>query len=225
MGHLPIRPYISVRFVGDVRGTEGSTLGNPAPQYLSETSFIFGVGLTTLPIHGVVGWFEAGESVKYLTNRDDVGAAIPDYRGGISYAKGFGHLLDSSKGIFFESNEDGVFVSRFQDDMLFYSQNRAGYTFAKPESGALVQAQIYWNFNGTADRLHQYWANYVESGPGVRFRLRNMPKGIVVLGEFRAWRLHGERIQSASPQLLRSARRILVCLYSLNRCSPVFVRG
>ena len=47
-----------------------------------------------------------------------MGAMIPDYRGGISYAKGFGHLLNSSKGLFFETNEDGVFVSRFQNDML-----------------------------------------------------------------------------------------------------------
>ncbi len=179
LGHLPIRPYISARFVGDLRGTTGSTLGNPAPQYLSETSFIFGVGVTTAPIHGVVGWFEAGEAVKYLTNRADVGAMIPDYRGGIAYAKGFGHLLGGGHGLFFESNEDGVFVSRFQNDMLAYSQNRAGYTFAQTESAALLQAQIYFNFNGTADRLRQYWANYVESGPGVRFRLRNFPKGML----------------------------------------------
>ena len=61
LGKLPIRPYLSLRFVGDVRGTTGSTLSNPTPQYLSESSFIFGVGVTTLPIHGVVGWFEAGE--------------------------------------------------------------------------------------------------------------------------------------------------------------------
>jgi Flp pilus assembly protein TadD len=184
LGHLPIRPYISARFVGDMRGTTGSTLSNPAPQYLSETSFIFGVGITTLPVHGVVGWFEAGESVKYLTTRTDVGAMIPDYRGGIAYAKGFGHLLGGSKGFFFESNEDGVFVSRFQNDMLAYSQNRAGYTFAKTESAALLQAQIYFNFNGTADRLRQYWANYVESGPGVRFRLRNFPKGMLFSTSF-----------------------------------------
>jgi len=117
--------------------------------------------------------------VKYLSSRHDVGAMIPDYRGGISYAKGFGHLLGRSKGFFFESNEDGVFVSRFQDDMLFYSQNRSGYTFSQSETAQLVQAQIYWNFNGTADRLHQYWANYVESGPGVRFRLRSMPKSML----------------------------------------------
>ena len=78
----------------------------------------------------MTGWFEAGEAVKYLPNRTDVGAMIPDYRGGISYAKGFGHLMSSSKGLFFETNEDAVFVSRFQDDMLYYSQNRSGYTLA-----------------------------------------------------------------------------------------------
>lgn len=179
LGKLPIRPYVSLRFVGDVRGTTGSTLSNPTPQYLSESSFIFGVGVTTLPIHGVVGWFEAGESVKYLASRTDVGAMIPDYRGGIAYAKGFGHLIGGSKGFFFESNEDGVFVSRFQNDMLAYSQNRTGYTFAKTETAALLQAQIYFNFNGTADRLRQYWANYVESGPGVKFRVRSLPKGLL----------------------------------------------
>ncbi len=179
LGKLPIRPYISARFVGDVRGTIGSTLSNPAPQYLSESSFIFGVGVTTLPQHGMVGWFEAGEAVKYLSSRNDVGAMIPDYRGGISYAKGFGHLMGGSRGFFFESNEDGVFVSRFQNDMLAYSQNRAGYTFAQLENSELLQAQIYFNFNGTADRLRQYWANYVESGPGIRFRVRDLPKGML----------------------------------------------
>ncbi len=55
LGNLPIRPYISMRFVGDVRGTIGSTLSNPAPQYLSESSIIFGVGVTTLPRHGCRG--------------------------------------------------------------------------------------------------------------------------------------------------------------------------
>ncbi len=179
LGDLPIRPYISMRFVGDVRGTVGSTLSNPAPQYLSESSFIFGIGVTTLPRHGFVGWFEAGEAMKYLSNRKDVGAMIPDYRGGIAYAKGFGHLMGGAKGFFFESNDDGVFVSRFQNDLLFYSQNRSGYTFAKSESLAIQQAQVYWNFNGTTDRLRQYWANYVESGPGVRFRLKTLPQGML----------------------------------------------
>jgi len=179
LGDLPIRPYVSLRFVGDVRGTTGSTLSNPQPQYLSESSFILGLGVATQPRNGIMAWFEAGEAMKYLSSRKDVGAMIPDYRGGIAYAKGFGHLLNSSHGFFGETNEDAVFVSRFQNDLLFYSQNRAGYTFSKSESYAGFQAQLYWNFNGTVDRLHQYWANYVESGPGVRFRFANLPKSMI----------------------------------------------
>ena len=178
LGSLPIRPYLSMRFVGDMRGTVGSTLSNPAPQYLSESSFIFGLGLATLPRHGLTGWFEAGEAVNYLSRRKDVGSMIPDYRGGIAYAKGFGHLLNGAKGFFFETNEDAVFVSRFQNDLLFYSQNRSGYTFAKSESLGF-QAQLYWNYNGTADRLRQYWANYVETGPGLRFHLQGLPKSMI----------------------------------------------
>jgi tetratricopeptide (TPR) repeat protein len=179
LGRLPLRPYLSVRFIGDTRETIGSTYGNAYPQYLSEDSFIIGAGLATLPWRGITGWFEAGEAVKYLPNRTDVGAMIPDYRGGISYAKGFGHLLNSSKGLFFETNDDAVFVSRFQDDMLYYSQNRAGYTFAPAEGFGGLQEQLYWNGNATADRLHQYWANYVETGPGLRFRFRDLPKSLL----------------------------------------------
>jgi Tfp pilus assembly protein PilF len=179
LGSLPIHPYLSTRFVGDERGTTGSTLSNPTPQYLSESSFIFGIGLATTPRHGVTGWFEAGAAVNYLTSRKDVGTAISDYRGGVSYAKGFGHLLNGSKGLFFETNEDGVFVSRFQNNMLFYSQNRAGYTFAPSEGLGGFQAQLYWNFNGSTDRLRQYWANYAETGPGLRFRFHNLPKSML----------------------------------------------
>ena len=179
LGRLPIRPYLSARFIGDTRETIGSTLGSADPQYLSEDSFIFGAGLATLPWRGITGWFEAGEAVKYLPGRADVGAMIPDYRGGISYAKGYGHLLNSSKGLFFETNDDAVFVSRFQNDMLYYSQNRAGYTFAAAEGFGGLQEQLFWNANATADRLHQYWANYLETGPGLRFRFRNLPKSVL----------------------------------------------
>jgi hypothetical protein len=179
LGHFPIHPYLSVRFVGDTRETIGPTAGNAFPQYLSESSFIVGVGAATLPWRGVTGWFEAGEAVKYIPSRTDVGAMIPDYRGGVSYSKGFGHLLGSSKGLFFESNDDAVFVSRFQDDMLYYSQNRAGYTFAPAEGFGGLQEQLYWNGNATADRLHQYWANYVETGPGLRFHFRDLPKSML----------------------------------------------
>ena len=172
LGNLPFRPYISMRLVGDTRGTTGSTLSNPQPQYLSESSFIFGVGVASVTRHGITAWAEAGEAVKYLTTRKDVGAVIPDYRGGIAYAKGFGRMLGGSTGVFFETNDDGIFVSRFHNDMLLYSQNRSGYTFAK-------SGQFYWNFNGTVDRLGQYWANFVESGPGLRFKIPALPKSML----------------------------------------------
>ena len=172
LGNLPFRPYVSTRFIGDVRQTTGSTLSNAQPQYLSESSVIFGIGMATSTWRGLTGWAEAGESVKYITTRKDVGAAIPDYRGGISYAKGLGHLLNGSHGFFAETNDDGIFVSRFQKDMFLYAQNRGGYTLTPA-------LQFFWNFNATVDRLGQYWANYIETGPGVRFRLQAMPKSML----------------------------------------------
>jgi len=179
LGRLPIRPYFSTRFIGDTRQTVGPTVGAANPQYLSESSFIFGIGAATLPWHGVTSWFEAGEAVKYLPSRTDVGAMIPDYRGGAAYAKGFGHLMNGSRGFFAETNEDIVFVSRFQNDLLFYAQNRAGYTLAQAEGFGGLQAQFYWNGNATTDRLRQYWANFAETGPGLRFRFRDLPKSML----------------------------------------------
>jgi tetratricopeptide (TPR) repeat protein len=178
LGNLPFRPYVSMRFIGDVKQTTGSTLSNPQPQYLSESSFIFGVGIATKVSHGFMAWGEAGEAVKYLS-RKDVGSMIPDYRGGIAFAKGFGHLLNGGHGLFAETNEDGIFVSRFQNDLLFYSQNRTGYTFGSSESMGGVQPQLYWNYNATTDRKRQYWANFVETGPGLRFRFQTLPKSMV----------------------------------------------
>jgi Flp pilus assembly protein TadD len=178
LGDLPFHPYLSMRFVGDTRGTLDPSMGT-APQYLSETSFIAGAGIATKTWRGLTGWFEAGEAMKYLGSRKDVGSMIPDYRGGVAYAKGFGHLLTpSSHGLFAETNDDGLFVSRFQNDMLLYSQNRTGYTLRSTESIGF-QAQVYWNWNMTVDTKREYWANYFETGPGVKFRFAGLPRGVV----------------------------------------------
>ncbi len=179
LGNLPVRPYVSVRVIGDVKGVTGSTLGNPQPQYLSESSFIFGVGMATTTWRGLTAWGEAGEAVKYLGSRKDVGAMVPDYRGGLSYGKGFGHLLNGGHGLFAETNDDAIFVSRFNNDVLFYSQNRTGYTFAQSETLGGIQPQLYWNYGLTTDRGRQYWANFVETGPGLRFKLQALPKAMV----------------------------------------------
>lgn len=174
LGDLPLSVYISTRLTGDAKGSIGPENGTTAPQYLSESSFIFGVGLATRTWNGMTGWFEAGEAVKYLSGRKDVGAAIPDYRGGVSYARGRGRQIGSPEaGLFAETNDDGVFVSRFQDDFLVYSQNRAGYTFAGGNF------QVYENFDLTTDTGRQYWANFAETGPGVRFHVPAVPKSVL----------------------------------------------
>jgi len=167
-----LHPYVSVRLLGDVRGAVNAGFG---PQYLSERSIIFAGGLATQPWHGVTGWFEAGEALIYDETPTQRRRWMPDYRGGVAYAKGFGNLLKKgSHGKFAETSMDGVFISRFSNDSILYSQNRAGYTLRSAESGGF-HGQILWNANLTADAKRQYWANYVETGPGLRFRFDNSP--------------------------------------------------
>ncbi len=180
LGSLPLRPYLSVRFIGDVRGVVKTTF---VEQYLSERSTIFAAGLASAPLHGPWGtltsWFEAGEALFYRQSPGNLGWLKPDYRGGISYRKGFGHLLAAgSHGKFAETNEDGIFVSRFGNDSLLYSQSRAGYTFRETEFFGGFHAQALWNANVTADAQRQYWANFAEMGPGVRFRFESSPASL-----------------------------------------------
>jgi Tfp pilus assembly protein PilF len=139
---LPVRPYVSLRIVGD------SALD--VPQALSEQSAILALGLTTNTYHGARGWFEAGNALGYVTHH-----AVPDYRGGVSYAARFGALADTTV--------DALYVSRFGKDFLVYDQNRVGRV-----TGPL---QFYWNVNLTGDIKGQYWANFAETGPGVRIAL------------------------------------------------------
>ncbi len=168
-----LHPYVSVRLLGDVRGEVNAAFG---PEYLSERSIIFAGGLATQSWHGATGWFEAGEALIYDETPTQRRRWMPDYRGGISYAKGFGNLLTKgSHGKFAETNMDGVFISRFSDDSILYSQNRAGYTLRSAEGAGGLHGQLVWNANVTADAKRQYWANYVETGPGVRFRFENSP--------------------------------------------------
>lgn len=167
---LPVRPYLSMRFVGDARGSTG---GPSFPQYLSETAFIVGAGIAT-PVHrGLMAWAEAGAALSYLRRADQTSRARPDYRGGVSFTRARGRLLGAEKpGLFFENHEDGVFVSRFNNSLLFYTQNKIGYTRGN--------AQVYWNANLTTDAKRQSWANFAETGPGIRFRLPSMPPALAV---------------------------------------------
>jgi hypothetical protein len=172
LGQLPFRPYITTRFVGDTKGT----IEQPYPQYLSETAFIFGTGIATRVYKGLMGWAEAGLAVSYLNRSDQTSRTRPDYRAGASYSRGWGRLLGSkSAGLFWENHEDAVWVSRFDNTVLFYSQNKLGITFPLGEQAAI---QLYWNGNLTVDTKRQYWANFADTGPGIRMRAPGMPPGM-----------------------------------------------
>ena len=157
-------PYASVRFVGDTRVDMGPTM------MLSESSFIAGVGVHTAPWRGVTGWFEAGSAIGYVS-----GHMLPDYRGGVSAARARGHSLQGEGGGWFaDTTADGVFVSRFGNDFLLYSQSRVGYTLGPK----MFRAQFYCNGNLTLDTSRQAWANFGETGPGVRVHHALMPEGM-----------------------------------------------
>jgi len=156
-----LRPYASARFIGDTHGSVGAGV-LLAPQYFSEQSLIAALGVTTPAWRGASGWFEAGESFRFRHAPLDSSRAKPDYRGGITYAKAFGESR-----LLAETNDDIVYVHRFDRDTLIYSQNRLGYKGSR--------AQVYWNFGLTTDLKHEHWANYAETGPGVRFRVAALP--------------------------------------------------
>jgi tetratricopeptide (TPR) repeat protein len=165
---LPFRPYVSIRFVGDERRSTGGI----SPQNLSESAFIVGAGVATRQWHRVMGWFEAGTSVGYLT-----GVPSKDFRGGVSYSRTYGASMAAEhSGWFLETLADSVFISRFNDDLLNYSQNRVGFTSTVGD----FKVQPFWGNNITVDVKRQYWANFVETGPGLRFRPPGAPASLWV---------------------------------------------
>jgi tetratricopeptide (TPR) repeat protein len=145
---FPVHPYVSMRFVGDTRRTVGAA----SPQYLSESSFILAVGATTRTWHGIRAWGEAGTAISYLK-----GHMLPDYRGGLSVTRS---LRREGSAWLADGTVDALYLSRFNQDFLVYTQSRAGYDFGP--------VQLYWNGNITMDARRQDWANFVETGPGLR---------------------------------------------------------
>jgi hypothetical protein len=165
---FPLHPYTSVRFVGDERRTTGGV----SPQNLSESSFITGLGVATDSWHGALGWAEAGITNSYLA-----GTHLPDYRGGVSFSRTIGASLAAEHGgWFFETTGDSVFISRFDNDLLNYAQFKGGLTTSPGE----WKVQYFWSSNVTVDAKRQYWANFIETGPGIRVHPPHTPKSFSV---------------------------------------------
>ena len=154
-----IRPYLSVRFVGDSRQTDDDRQRAAA---ISLRELGDSRRWDWRPRPGMDWWAGGRPGAPSTISRTGV---LPDYRGGISLARGAGHSLRAeSPGWFADVAMDGVFVSRFNNDVLFYNQARFGYT-AGPKAFRL---QFYGDGNLTLDDQRQYWANFGEGGLGIR---------------------------------------------------------
>lgn len=156
-----LQPYASVRFVGDTSRAGGGAF----PQSLSESSFIVAGGVRTASWRRVLGWFEAGSAISYLS-----GHMLPDYRGGLS---GQWQKIPEASGWFGDTSVDALFISRFNNDGFVYSQSRLGYAASR-------HVQLYWGANLTVDAKAQYWANFAETGPGVRLSSVLLPRSMWV---------------------------------------------
>lgn len=172
----PLVPYVSLRFVGDTTGA----VGQANPQFLSENAFILGGGLRTKPRNGFLFWAEAGSAMAYLgSQRNQTASFAPDYRGGISQFKLVGaSLLAKEPGWFAETMNDLVYIHRFNRDTLAISRNRIGHHFGSKEALGGLQLQLYVNLNANTDFKREAWANFVEAGPGIRFRWAWMPPSV-----------------------------------------------
>ena len=185
-----VTPYLSLRVVGNARGQHVAPWAG-SPQYLSETSLIAAGGLQWRIRRNLLAWGEAGQSFSYLGRRNDNGFSKPDYRGGVSWLKGWGQLLGTSKaGWFAETGLDPVYASRFQHNLFLYSQTRTGYTLRPMADGVQVQLLMHWNV--TVDRNREWWGNLAEAGPGVRLKLPGLPKGMTLRAEL----LRGAHLQN-----------------------------
>jgi tetratricopeptide (TPR) repeat protein len=163
--------YVSDRFDGDFRGTIRTAYG---PGSLSEGAHILAAGVSSRTWHRAMLWAEAGEAIVYMPRL--LGRSTPEYRGGLHYDWGKGRLLGSSHaGFFYETSEDTEYVSEFDHDWMAYSQHRVGRTLSQRGRSSM---QMLWNVNYTRDTKDQYWANTIETGPGVKLHLPWMPQGM-----------------------------------------------
>lgn len=166
LGRLPFRPYLSLRMIGDWKRRTSQAV----PQFLSESSLIGAAGIRTPVWNGFMLWGEAGEAMSYLHQPPPGTSRLgPDYRGGLAWYRNLGASLGAeAAGPFAEFNADAVFLSRYANNVITYWQMRDGYRV--PQLGWL-RSQFFWNANLTFDRRREYYANFVEFGPGFRFRV------------------------------------------------------
>ena len=202
------QPYLSLRWVGDTKTCTMLVDCQGAGPMLSDSAVIAAVGVNRFLTPHLFVWGEAGRAFSYASNNPASGPGQPDYRGGASYLRGWGTAANSGEsGWFTEAGTDAVYVSRYDHNSLLYSQVRRGYTL--PEMPGGLRLQPLWNLNYTVDARRQWWGNFAETGPGVRFRWAGLPPSLSFRTDFLRGAYLADRQDNPHPRTYWDARASL----------------
>ena len=120
-------------------------------QPLSEQSVILAIGATTDTWRGARAWFEAGTAIGYRE--------LP-------------HAPRLPRRPLLRAPPRTLRRHHARRALHLPLRSRTSSPTANPASACIDgPVQLYWNANLTADAQRQYWANFVETGPGIRMSL------------------------------------------------------
>ncbi len=156
------RAYASIRFAGD-------TGARQAPAPLSERAMTPAVGVESPAGRWGTLWFEAGANAGSTQGGD--------LRGGWLHQIARGAQLGTESGWFSRTEGSANYASRFGQNVLLGLRPRWGYVWGPVE--VAVVAGVSRDLRG------QYWGNFLEAGPSVRWRLpRPLLAGVTFQAEW-----------------------------------------
>jgi len=166
-----LQPYVYAQGTRDLRSRGADAAG--VPQIYADDYALFGVGLLARFFDRKLGAFaQIGPAVNLLDDGRE--RTVSDARAGLlavlemarcrPHAGGARlHLLPCAEGY-----GEGVYVNRFDHNVIGFARARAGATWA-------VTGPVAWQLlaeaRGAVDRNADYWNNFVDGGLGPRWRL------------------------------------------------------
>lgn len=162
-----VQPYIGLRFSRDRRSRSGTL-----PQIFSDNSAVLSLGLQIpIPRAGVTLYAEAGTAISLLSHPDR-GRAIPDYRAGVLWFRGWGKsLVEDAHKVQNEFSQTGSayadfgFYSRYDNNGIGSLQLHHGVNLPTART---VPMQALATINIVKDTNGNFYNNVIEVGPHLR---------------------------------------------------------
>jgi tetratricopeptide (TPR) repeat protein len=162
-----VQPYLGFRFTRDRRSRSGTL-----PQIFSDNSAVLSLGLQSpIPRTGVTLYAEAGTSISLLSHPDR-GRAIPDYRAGVLWFRGWGKSMaedaHSTQNEFSQTGSayaDLGFYSRYDNNGIGSLQLHHGVNLPTSRT---IPIQVLATINIIKDTNRTFYNNVVEVGPHLR---------------------------------------------------------